>query len=75
MSIWDSGENDAGGALTEEEFFKGVAAWKRRWDWGLQNPHGTKNNPHLVHPRTKERGYGRCVECGEMLGTPPKEES
>ena len=74
-SFWRSAAVETGGPLTEEIFMEGMRKWKERADWELANPHGTKDNPHLVSPKTKARGYGICVECGAPVGNWPQKSS
>lgn len=64
MSIWDTEPNEAGGELTKEQFLRAVQKLR---DMPPRPPHGTPDNPHLVHPRVYERGYGRCIECGAWV--------
>jgi hypothetical protein len=74
MSIFKSSLDETGGSLTRQQLLDSFEGMKRRSDWLMANPHGTKNNPHIVHPRTMERGYGICVECGQPVGDWPQEQ-
>jgi hypothetical protein len=73
-SFWNAAPKESE-PLTRESFERGMAKMKERFDWEVANPHGSPDNPHLVSPKTKARGYGICVECGAPIGAWPHEKS
>lgn len=70
MSLRDLSKMSEGGAPTHEELERIFASIRNA---PMPAPHGTKDNPHLIHPETQRRGYGRCVECGLPLGNWPQQ--